>query len=97
MSVKKNKSLKYFEPTKPIETAKDFTEELLQYKEDEGNDLFILEEGLEPLVEIDGKKYRCFLEHPRMIQSENVLLSAASFIGNTLGYKFVYLRPVDEE
>lgn len=68
MSAKKDKSLKYFEPTKPIETAKDFTEELLQYKEDEGNDLFILEEGLEPLVEIDGKKYRCFLEHPRMIQ-----------------------------
>ena len=85
----------YFEPKDIIENRKEFTKELLLYKEKNNVDLFILEESMEPLVEIDGVKYRGILEYPTMIKSDNPILKAISFPVNTFGYKIVALHPVD--
>lgn len=85
----------YFDPKDIIENSKEFTRELIIYKEENDLNLFIIKEGMEPLVEIDGVKYRGLLEYPTMIRSDNPILKALSFTGNTFGYKIVALHPVE--
>lgn len=48
-------STMYFEPENPIVKPSQFTSELLDWSEREGNDLVILREGMEPEVRLDGK------------------------------------------
>lgn len=55
----------YFEPRNLITNKEEFTNELLLYKAKEKNDLFILEESMTPLVELNGQTYRCYIESPK--------------------------------
>ncbi|MDO5742798.1 MAG: hypothetical protein Q4Q13_07595 [Vagococcus sp.] len=87
--------MRYFEPEITILTASEFTDELIKFKQRENNDLCILEEGMSPLVELEGKKYRCQLESPQLVQSKNPIVKALSFRGGALGYKFVYFYEVE--
>ncbi|MDO5690528.1 MAG: hypothetical protein Q4G61_09785 [Tissierellia bacterium] len=54
----------YFDPLDPILERADFTRELLLYSNREKNHLFIVKEGMEPIVEIGGIPYQC-----RLVQS----------------------------
>ncbi|USR78791.1 DUF3021 family protein [Arcanobacterium pinnipediorum] len=91
------KSLEFFEPLEPIITARDFTAELIAFKEREKPDLFIVKESMEPLVEFNGQRYRALLEHPRVISTSSVLVTALSFItAFNFGFKYVYFHPVDD-
>lgn len=86
--------MKSFEPTKPILTPEDFTAELLAYRDREGVDLRIVTEGMEPLVELNGKRCRCMLDLPRAFTSKNPLATAMSYMGPSLGFKHVYFYEV---
>ena len=86
--------MKYFEPEDPILTAEDFTRELLLWREREGNDLWIVSEGMAPVVELEGQRYRCQLEQPRTMSTGNAVVSALSFVIPTMGYKAVYFHPI---
>lgn len=52
-----------FVPEDLIFTKHDFTVELIAYAYREGKNLEILEEGLEPLIKINGKTYRAMRAH----------------------------------
>lgn len=83
-----------FEPSEPILNGKDFTKELVLYCEAKGKSLDIRHEGMEPVVYIDGKKYLCMLEQPRMIELKGLLRILLPFyIVNTYGFRFVYAYP----
>lgn len=77
----------YFEPNEPITTPREFTDELIAYGKREKKDLCITHEGMEPVVLIDGKKYLCILEQPRMVNTPVVPI----FVSNTYGFKWVYI------
>lgn len=52
-----------FVPEDLIFTKYDFTVELIAYAYREGKDLEIIEEGLEPLIKVNGKTYRAMRAH----------------------------------
>ena len=79
---------RWFEPDEPILSKQDFTKELIKYAEREKLDLMILREGIEPIVEIEGERYMCLLESPRMLKFPWSIFFATS---NSFGFKFVYL------
>ncbi|QRV01533.1 DUF3021 family protein [Arcanobacterium phocisimile] len=86
----------FFEPNQPILTPKDFTAELLAFKEREHPDLFIISESMEPLVEFGGQRYRAMLEQPRTVSTSSALISVLTMVGAyNFGFKFVYFYPVD--
>ena len=87
----------FFEPVDVITTKEEFTKELILYRERENLDLFILKEGMEPLVEIDGVKYRGMLETPTAVRANNSILRGFTFVtGFNFGYKIPVLYPVEE-
>lgn len=79
---------RWFEPDEPILSKQDFTKELIKYAQREKLDLMILREGIEPIVEIEGERYMCMLESPRMLKFPWSIFFATS---NSFGFKFVYL------
>lgn len=89
-------STMYFEPENPIVKPSQLTSELLDWSEREGNDLVILREGMEPEVRLDGKRYHCMLEQPRMLNTKSKVATALSFMAKTYGYKWVYLHEIEE-
>lgn len=82
----------FFEPDDPITTKREFTDELIKYCKKENKDLTIIHEGMEPVVLIDGEKYVCMLEQPRMI---NIPIIPA-FYANSYGFKWVYIYRYQE-
>ena len=79
---------RWFEPDEPILNKQEFTKELIKYAEREKLDLMILKEGIEPIVEINGERYMCMLESPRMLKFPWSIFFATS---HSFGFKFVYL------
>lgn len=82
----------FFEPDDPITNKREFTDELIKYCKKENKDLTILHEGMEPIVLIDGEKYVCMLEQPRMI---NIPIIPA-FYTSSYGFKWVYIYKYQE-
>lgn len=74
------KPCRVFEPKSSIETKEDFSRELLYYKKKEHLDLTILEESMEPIVNIDGVTYQCELAKARLDQTENPFQRAFGMI-----------------
>ena len=87
----------YFEPEGGINTPREFTDALVSWSNREHKQLVILEESMEPLVEVDGKRYVCRLADPLMGRQKNPLFKALNIQGYThsvgpmLGYQWVYL------
>lgn len=81
-------SEKWFEPDEPIINCHDFTVELCKYAEKNKEQLTILKEGMEPTVEINGERYLCMLESPRMLKFPWSIFFATS---SSFGFKFVYM------
>lgn len=77
----------FFEPNVPITTKREFTDELFKYAEREGKDLTILLEGMEPIVLLNGKKYICMLEMPRILNFPFSIF----FSTMTFGFRWVYI------
>ena len=71
----------YFEPENGITTAREFTDALLAWARQENRDITILEEGMEPQVELDGKTYRCRLAEPALATQNNPLRKALGLKG----------------
>lgn len=87
----------YFEPENGINTPEEFSAELLAWAKREGRDLTILQEGMEPSIQLDGETYACRLADPGVASQKNPLWKAVCKQGVTysfgkfLGYKWVYL------
>ena len=90
----------YFEPENGINTPREFTDELLLWAKNESKNLTILEESMEPTIELDGSQYVCRLAEPGLASQNNPiykLVSSRGFthsVGAQLGYKWVYLYKV---
>lgn len=76
----------WFEPSIPITTAREFTDEIFKYANKENKDITILKEGLEPVISINNEKYFCMLQEPRLLN-----LPIPLFATHTYGFKFVYI------
>lgn len=84
----------WFEPDDPVLTRQDFTKELIAYCEREKKSLEIIHEGMEPVAYIDGKKYLCMLEQPRMLHLKGIFrVLFPCFVARSYGFKFVYAYP----
>lgn len=87
----------YFEPEGGIRTPQEFTGELVAWAERTKRDMTILEEGMEPIIQLDGKNYICRLAEPSLAEQNNPIWKLACkqgithSIGKFLGYKWVYL------
>lgn len=80
----------YFEPINPITTAREFTDELINYCSKENKDLTIIEETMQPTIEIEGNKYICKLGEPfRACKLFKTPINPTA--GRFLGYKWVYI------
>lgn len=79
--MKTKKAKFYFEPKNSITTHREFTDELINYCNENKKDLTIIHEGMEPIAIIDGIKYLCILEPPRLIN-----MPIFSY-----GFKWVYI------
>lgn len=85
----------FFEPENPINTEREFTDEIINYCEREKRELIILQEGMEPIVEIDSEKYVCKLgEAFRVWKIFKMPINANSY--RNLGYKWVYLYKLEK-
>ena len=90
----------YFEPEGGIRTPQEFTAELLRWADREHRRLWILEESMEPLVEVDGVPFRCRLAEPALAAQNNPLRRKLGIPGINhaispfLGYQWVYLYKV---
>ena len=77
----------WFEPNEPVLNKRDFTEELCRYADANNLDLTIIRESMEPVVKINGEKYFCMLETPRMFRFPFSIF----FVPNTYGFRFAYI------
>ena len=88
----------WFEPVEPILNKGDFLVELYKYADREGKELKMLHEGMEPIFELDHKKYIAMLELPHMISLPGPLWIFQGFFlmyRYTYGFKFAYLYEFD--
>lgn len=81
-----------FEPENPITTPKEFTNELIKYCDSTNKELYIIHEGMEPVVLIDDIKYLGILEQPKMI---DIPILPIYFV-QSFGFKWVYLYEYDK-
>lgn len=84
----------WFEPENPIMNKADFVDELIKYGKNEKREINILHVGMEPIVEIDGKKFLAMLESPHMVRLPKILWLLSPLFTQyiyTYGFKFVYL------
>lgn len=80
----------YFEPVNPITTPREFTDELIKYFSKENKFLTIIEESMEPIIEIKDCRYICKLGEPfRSCKLFKTPINPTS--GIFLGYKWVYI------
>lgn len=92
----------FFEPKEGINSPKEFTDELLRWAEHEKKHMVIIEESMEPKIELDdGKTYICKLGDPHITTQNNPIWKALGFkgvnpsIGRYLGYKWVFLYEIE--
>lgn len=83
----------WFDPKEPIMNREQFTNELFFFAQEEGLDLSISKESMNPKVTINGKNYIAVLEMPRMLKFPLSIF----FASNTYGYRAVYLYEWDED
>ena len=81
-------SKKFFEPSAPIMDQFEFVKELEDYAEWKGMSLTIVSIGMKPTILLDGKRYICALEMPRMLHFPFSIFFAAKY---NFGYRWVYL------
>lgn len=80
----------YFEPVNPITTAREFTDELVKYFSEENICLTILEESMEPIIELEEQRYICNLGEPfRTCKLVKIPINPIS--ARFLGYRWVYI------
>ena len=90
----------WFEPEEPILNKSSFTLELFKYADREKLTMTIRHEGMEPIVEIEGKRYLAMLESPHVVSLPGPLWIFQGFFIQyqyTYGFKFVYLYDFDFE
>lgn len=93
----------FFEPESGINTPREFTDELIAWAEKENKELVILEESMEPKIDLNGKVYICKLGTPNVAAQNNALWKRLGFkgtnqsVGKFLGYKWVYLYVFSEK
>ena len=87
----------YFEPDSGIQTPQEFTQEIFAWAAQTKRDVTILKEGMDPVIQMDGKNYICRLAEPSLAQQNNPIWKLACkqgithSVGKYLGYKWVYL------
>ena len=87
----------WFEPEAGINTPQEFTRELETWAEKAGHRLTMLNASMEPLIELNGKRFRCRLGDPKLAEQNNRLwkkffpCGITHSVGPFLGYKWVYL------
>lgn len=77
----------WFDPKEPILTKEQFTDELYFFAQEEGLELSVFKESMNPKVLINGEKYIAVLEIPRMLKFPLSIF----FAPHSYGYKAVYL------
>lgn len=86
------KPCRVFEPKEPIHTIKDFSRELLKYKKREGLDLTIIEESMEPIIDIEGRHYVCHLGDANLNETENPFQRAFGMMSTVKDRKVVKIN-----
>ena len=90
----------FFEPENGINSPQEFSNEILSWANRKKKDIVILEESMEPKIELEQKKYICKLGDPDVASQNNPLWKALGFqginhsVGRYLGYKWVYLYEI---
>lgn len=80
----------YIEPSDPITTPREFTNELVKYFSQEGKSITIQQESMEPVIEVEGVTYVCRLGEPyRAFNPLRVPIRSGSL--SYLGYSWIYL------
>lgn len=80
----------YIEPSDPITTPREFTNELVKYFSQEGKSITIQQESMEPVIEVEGVTYVCRLGEPyRAFNPFKVPIRSRSL--SYLGYSWIYL------
>ena len=80
----------YIEPTNPITTPQEFTQELVKYFSQEGKSITVQQESMEPVIEVEGVTYVCRLGEPyRAFNPLKVPIRSGSL--SYLGYQWIYL------
>jgi hypothetical protein len=74
-----------FDPEEPIMNSLDFLKELELYAERKHKNLTILHMGMMPKILLDGRKYTCMLEMPRVF----LFPFSIFFAPRTYGYRWV--------
>ena len=84
----------HMEPEGGIGSPREFTDELFAWASREHRDLVILEESMEPQVELDGKTYVCRLGDPDLgrfrLMKPLLKTGYTHSVGPHLGYQWVY-------
>jgi hypothetical protein len=84
----------FFEPSEPITDQFEFVSELENYADKNGMALTIVKMGMCPTVLLDGKRYICGLETPRMLSFQFWIFYGYIATYN-YGYRWVYLYDDD--
>lgn len=84
----------FFEPNEPVMDRFDFARELEQYAENKGLSLTFITMGMNPVILLDGKRYRCQLEMPRFLHLPFPL--SLFFVSRyTFHFRWIYLYDED--
>ncbi|MBM6896648.1 hypothetical protein H9X86_04575 [Pseudoflavonifractor capillosus] len=84
----------YIEPSDPITTPREFTDELVKHFSQQGKSITVQEESMEPVIEVDGVIYVCKLGEPyRAFNPLKVPIRSGSL--SYLGYQWIYLYRCD--
>lgn len=86
------KPCRVFEPKEPINSIKDFSRELLKYKKRESLNLKIIEESMNPVIEIDDKHYVCDLGTADLTETENPFQRAFGMMSTVKELKVVKIN-----
>ena len=78
----------FFEPTEPILNPSDFMKELEKWAEKEKREIIFVKVGMCTTILLDGKRYICVLEMPRVLHFPFSIFFAAKY---NFGYRWVYL------
>ena len=84
----------YIEPSDPITTPREFTDQLVKHFSQEGTSITVQEESMEPVIEVDGVRYVCRLGEPfRAFNPLHIPIRSGSM--SYLGYQWIYLYRCD--
>ena len=92
----------YIEPDSAIRTAEEFAQTLNTWARQQARHLTILELSMEPLIELEGRRYVCRLAEPRLVRYNHSLFHGFNrhgingTVGILGGFKWVYLYEAPE-